>query len=383
MEHHVEKRRDRSSAAGNPAKLEKAGDKAVASFIDRRPAALQLQRLKQIMDRSSPSRDLVRPTSHPLHVAQGNSRGQAIQPYSGKATGRRGQPPAPGHSGVAQRVGKKGHIAIGAVIGTLVPIIGTIIGGYIGYRIWKSKQAAGVRSDISETEATAHEPKEKDRVPELERRSVSELKTVKKELPKARRSGKRAARKEEGPPRATDHPVELLAWIESVRAMIQGSRFADAYDQLTDPANGDSFGITVRANQRRRGDPEKLAESNLSKAGERTIDLYILDPSIPDNLEWLKNEGMAMRVLPMHLEEYMHQYQAMSNSFLSGNTEAFKAQSDLTDVGEELAIDAADFDEVDVMAKLIDWGFDVEEIGYVGRYDERSEYWGWWGDQAV
>ena len=383
MEHHVEKRPDRGSAAANPAKLERARGEALPSFVDRRPAALQLQRLKQVIDRGPASPDPARTTSHPPHAARDNSREQAIQPYSAPADGRRGQLPAPAHSAVVQLLGKKGHIAVGAAIGTLVPILGNIIGGYIGYRVWKSKQAAGVGAAVSATDATAHEPKEKDRVPELESRSVSELKAVREELPKALRSGKRAARREEGRPRVTDHPAELREWIEDVKNMIQGSRFTDAYDQLTDPANGESFGITVRANQRRRGDPEALAKSNLSRAGERTIDLYIVDPSIPENLEWLKDTRIAMRVLPMHLEEYMHQYQAMSNSFLSGNTEAFKAQSDLTDVGEQLTVDAADFDEVDVMAKLIDWGFDVEEIGYVERYDERGEYWSWWGDRAV
>ena len=98
---------------------------------------------------------------------------------------------------------------------------------------------------------------------------------------------------------------------------------------------------------------------------------------IPLDEAWLQDKTQAKNALLMHLEEYMHQYQARSNKFLSSETKAFKAQSPLKDIAETRAIDGADFDEIDVMAMIMDQGFDAKETGFVGRYDERKAFFDW------
>lgn len=288
--------------------------------------------------------------------------------------------------GVVQLLGKTGHIAIGAILGTVIPILGTILGGYIGYRIWKSKNSTAETKSSSDLEA----PTQDDLPEEFKGRSVQEMKSLQIQLSDVRSSGgsdevagsaknQRAGRADEDGQRPGDSETAplLLARILAIKEMIVGKQFQNAYAALVDANQARACGINLQI-AHGNGAPSKLAETNMSFAKSRIIKIYV-----PVNEAWLEDEELATLTLPMHLEEYMHQYQAMSNQFISANTSAFKSTGTTPDQSVTRGFDDGDYDEIDVMAALIDWGFDVQKIGYVERYEEREDYWQWWSKRTA
>lgn len=71
-----------------------------------------------------------------------------------------------------------------------------------------------------------------------------------------------------------------------------------------------------------------------------------------DKLAWdLMNRPLVTKWLYACLEEYMHLYQAKTNSFLSPLTGQYKALAD-----KDLPESYIEYDEVDIVAKLTEWG---------------------------
>ncbi|GAB3795066.1 hypothetical protein GCM10028819_10480 [Spirosoma humi] len=183
-------------------------------------------------------------------------------------------------------------------------------------------------------------------------------------------------RQEDGPLYTTaDQGQQLKDWIDEVGAMIVRGEFRNAYNELTNVVKANNFGITVKIIEG-SGNPLGLAQKNMSFASEGAITL-----KLSNDLTWLDNADSAKKILPMHLEEYMHQYQARTNSFLSPHTAAFKGTNIVPDISDTRGIEDGDYDEIDVMAKLHDMGLNVEEIKYVERYEERGEFWEWFKKQ--
>jgi hypothetical protein len=280
---------------------------------------------------------------------------------------------------VVQLVGKKGHVAIGAAAGTILPVIGTVIGGYIGYRIWKRKQnnAPQGRVDIAEQEV---------KIPELANRNDEELVEMKIAIEKAEKqqspelpvsTGARTAKKGSGALYDPERLKKMENWLIDVSGQILSKDYEGAYDQLIgEQMKKDWFGVHVTIGGRLGFAAETEAKRNKYEQGPNQIFLY--SPPV----EWFQEPEVAAKVLPMHLEEYMHAYQSKSNRFLSADTEAFKRTGLLPDPADTGEVKGANYDEIDVLAKLHNWGFNVEEIGYVQRYKERVAYWEWYLQQG-
>ena len=350
-------------------------------------------------------------------LLQARSPRRAVQPVrtGGSVLQAKGKEQAQGKdvvqaqvNGVVQLVGKKGHIAIGAALGTLIPlpIIGNIIGGYLGYKRWKDKQKNTSQSGVNLTGQTPgpgmSEPgigEDKMEVPveqsekannllkwgevvekeDKERLSMEEEKvpeeTEKEEVPEQPVDpGARVAKKRDGTLYNETTLALMKNWIIEVKDLILNGDYQEAYKQLTDVgANKVTFKMTIEITTG-DDDPEKMAKRNLYVRKIPKIQLHT-----PPDDKWLKDEQAAKRVLPMFLEEYMHAYQAKSNRFLSSNTSDYKRTGKLEGrEGIRKVNGQANYDEIDVMAKLEDRGFNVKDIGYDTRYKEREGYWEWY-----
>jgi hypothetical protein len=188
-------------------------------------------------------------------------------------------------------------------------------------------------------------------------------------------------------PLAESNPRALKGFIDGVKDLILGRRYKEAYQMLTDRGNAYKLGVDLLLDKQlvRLGDKssygvvvEKIAKSNMSFPDTRKIRLMTIVVMGSDDAKDISDyPELAEQILPMYLEEYMHQYQSQTGTFFSETTEVFKKTSGI----EIDPFDPPDFDEVDVMAKLHEWGFDVEKIDYVHRYQERAEYWKWLQEQ--
>lgn len=270
------------------------------------------------------------------------------------------QPAPAAHEAVVQRLGKTGHIVAGAAIGSFLPILGNIVGGYLGYRVWKSKQRG--RGAVARTDERA-EPRDIDVMPALRQRDVGELRSLERRVSVV--TDRRTAPQGEDPldPRRAE---VLLEWIEETRRLIQSGRYRDAYERLTQPEVAERAGAELKADFLIGSlDPVLAAQSNMFYPDSRRVKINKVFSE-----DWLDDGAVAEKALAMHLEEYMHLYQFLSGRFLARSTGEFKSTDPETGMGW-------DYDEIDVMAMLDEWGFDVEDLHYVERYDERKAFWRW------
>lgn len=306
-------------------------------------------------------------TSRPfqLHAGEGQHRGEAISPAGGVI-----------------QLGKKTHIAAGALIGTIIPVIGTIIGGYIGYRIYLRKQRQrAAAAEVDDLQSVGPPPV--DVTTPMERRSESELVEMEQKLEALSGRGVGVGRPGLEGTRPQPDPGELREFIETAKDLILSKQYKKAYEMLVDRRNAQGLGIDLRVSTQivpRRDEMnlpqiiDRVARANMSFANERRIKITTLLIIRDDGFEDISDyPELSEPILPMYLEEYMHQYQARTKGFFSESTGRFKAQSGMGEGG----IDAPDFDEVDVLAQFAEWGFDVEKIDYVKRYEEREAYWKW------
>lgn len=189
----------------------------------------------------------------------------------------------------------------------------------------------------------------------------------------------------ENMPRDPERAKMVLEWIGQVKDLILMGKYADAYNKLTNRTGAKKLGVGLNLKEGliikgpgKVVPPENFYHSNINQIELKITPTKIVPGEMPNFLpDWLNDETIAGIVLPTYLEEYMHYYQALTNTFWSENTEAFKQQSGLKDKSVDLKTGEADYDEVDILAKLADWGFDVEKIGYIERYPERVKYWDW------
>lgn len=95
---------------------------------------------------------------------------------------------------------------------------------------------------------------------------------------------------------------------------------------------------------------------------------------------WFQYPLLAKQILLMALEEFMHAYQDINNKFLSSTTSDFKDAPYENEVDDDEYEDytKSDYDEIDIAAALMDWGFDVEQLGVLNRHsDVRNPYKEW------
>jgi hypothetical protein len=101
-------------------------------------------------------------------------------------------------------------------------------------------------------------------------------------------------------------------------------------------------------------------------------DKVILHYVIPEDA-WLQYPNVARKVLYIYLEEYIHIYQSRSGKFISKNTENFILSN------PNFELQPSDlYDEMDIVAILLDWGINLQNIGMLERYESREKYWEWW-----
>lgn len=187
----------------------------------------------------------------------------------------------------------------------------------------------------------------------------------------------------------TARVVALKNWIETVAQHISRKEFNDAFAMLVNhqglaaPTAITHIDVKKEAVKGAATPAQavSIAESNMAFAEQDRIKICF-----PSDWKWIqsKDATTVQAALLMHLEEYMHIYQARSGEYLSSSTGRFK-ESDVAppDMAEDGIIRAQDYDydETDVMAQMIDWGFDPQEIEYVDRYEGRQEYWKWYQGQ--
>ena len=243
-----------------------------------------------------------------------------------------------------QRVGRGGHIAIGAAIGSIIPVIGTAIGGYIGHRIFNKKQRRPAR-------------------------------------------GQR-----EGEPQAGFDPLALQALQErifTIRDSIQNNDFQEAADALSDrrAATLATLGLHLDLSLWDR-DPatvvEEIADRNMYYPEGRRIAITMPATFRPALATfWTDDPARSRKILFMALEEFMHAYQDLSNSFSSPATGEYKSTNRAQQAAASAGAEGYDYDEIDVMAAYQDWGEDVQALGYVNRYAERKNFHQWRQDRQT
>jgi len=158
---------------------------------------------------------------------------------------------------------------------------------------------------------------------------------------------------------------KMKIWMESMKNMIQGGKYLDAYYILTAPGSAfqNEFNVTVKFKIQDLK-AEQCAKLNLYDQSNRTLNLVV-----SKNDDWLNDKKEAIYILPMYLEEYMHHYHSMTGEFLSPRTGEYK--------GSYESPEEAKWHEIDVMAQFHDWGFKEEDIGYADRYDDRKQFLNW------
>jgi hypothetical protein len=180
----------------------------------------------------------------------------------------------------------------------------------------------------------------------------------------------------------------LRQWIDKAAGFIKGGNFQAAYAHLANyqglakPTAIGSINIKhiPSSNEVTAEDAIEAAQGNMAFSEEDRILICF-----PSNWKWINDpDKKAVQAgLLMHLEEYMHIYQARSGEYMSSRTGMFK-ESDMAsddpaeaDAEKAIALSDFDYDETDVMAQMEAWGFDPEEIRYADRYEGREEYMEW------
>lgn len=94
------------------------------------------------------------------------------------------------------------------------------------------------------------------------------------------------------------------------------------------------------------------------------------DPIMPEN-----DESLAMKVLPVVLEEWIHMFQHMIGGLLSENTEAFAATPEVQE-NQTLPEGGGKWNmrEVDIYAIYRDLGWDTVLDAFRSRYTERQKF---------
>jgi len=175
----------------------------------------------------------------------------------------------------------------------------------------------------------------------------------------------------------TEHQrAAMHAFIIRAKNLIKEGQYQQAYELLTNEDEARNVGVTRLLINKAGRNPVARAKENKARPDQQQVSLFV--PAIPD---WFGDAGVARTALLMHLEEYMHMYQAGANSFLSQKTSAFKHTGQLADqasaVGISAVDDAANYDEIDILAQWFDWGFDVKNDAFLGYYDERGTFLEW------
>ena len=191
---------------------------------------------------------------------------------------------------------------------------------------------------------------------------------------------------------------QLEQWIEYVVQKIKEGKFEEARVQLIEkgealverqggrvkflktiiPRQKQKTGVSGREQflqSTKIGDLMESLKKNLYNPSQDIIKITALTQRQINNLENDTDKALA---LLMTLEEYIHYYQARSNKYLSPSTGLFDFTQNLTnDVNSPLNNAAVNYDEIDVYAKILDWGFDELKEEYSKAYGEREKYKEW------
>lgn len=208
------------------------------------------------------------------------------------------------------------------------------------------------------------------------------------------RTGDRVKEPADGAAYTVQQLEPLKIWIENVSALIKAGDYLTAYTMLIDKSMAARYQthLTLYGQEPLGFSPTKKGFfplvtplewakknqfiGNYSTKGEGIINIYFVRDAAK---RFANKEGDSEIVLLMALEEYMHMYQARANEFFSAHTKAFKATGQVADLAVTKTAGAGDYDEIDVFAQLIDWGFDVDKLKYVDAYKERQDFFTWYG----
>ncbi|MDT8998216.1 DUF4157 domain-containing protein [Paucibacter sp. APW11] len=242
-----------------------------------------------------------------------------------------------------QRVGRGGHIAIGAAFGSVIPVLGTALGAYIGNRIYNKKQRRPARGQRGGTAVGAAAP----------------------------------------------HLPAFQLFIQAVRTDIQAGNFQAAADAMSTRRTAllNNLGLHLDLSLL-AGPADKMvstiATKNMYFPGTQRIAITLPATKFPAlTTFWADDPARSRQVLFMALEEFMHAYQHLSDSFFSPDTSEYKSTDRAHNAAAQAGAAGYDYDEIDVMAAYQDWGEDVQALDYVNRYPERQHFQQWRQDRQT
>lgn len=253
-----------------------------------------------------------------------------------------------------QLASKWGSIRKGALIGSVVPVLGTAIGALIGYLWWKYKGNNAPPPGNQQGPQGAQQPQPLNIIADEEQAS----------------NGIRAR--------------PLWNFIQEVRAAIDGEDYRTAYILLTDAKRVETFNLTLTMRMQLFNPEDRpyYGENMFFIEQNRVHIASVVDPArdimaLENAAEVFSKENRKYwRPLVLgNLEEYIHAYQKASGGLVSKSTAAFRDTA-------STAKPNMNYDEIDILATFQEWGFNPEDSGFVNAHEEdRIPFWEWLTDQ--
>ena len=206
-------------------------------------------------------------------------------------------------------------------------------------------------------------------------KSVTQLNTIQLEttIPKLNLSQKKEFTPEE---------IEAYKkWLMNLYMLFSSSSYSDAFSKIESYKNPkiDIIKQDIEIHEPLSDVNEKIiffAKKNMFYSQNMRVDIAYPISSTGERFSWVgKYEHLAECILQAVLEEFSHVYQEISNSYLSASTEEYQ--------GGRRGTTKSDGDEIDILAFLMDRGFDVNRLGVIDRYSERKDYYRWRKEQEM
>ncbi|MBZ4423134.1 hypothetical protein [Myxococcus sp. RHSTA-1-4] len=183
------------------------------------------------------------------------------------------------------------------------------------------------------------------------------------------------------PAAQTERAQKLAERIFQAATAYKNGDYERAYTLLTAPKNGlvkiSSSLMMIKPGMSVEDVLDLARKKSFSSIEQHSITLldFMLPPdgSAPLGQPFYENQKLAKRLLPIMLEEWMHQFQNENQGFISPRTQRFA--DDAARAG--LDLDASTLREVDILATFHDWGFPVKKLGTVSQYLERGLFEAW------
>lgn len=173
-------------------------------------------------------------------------------------------------------------------------------------------------------------------------------------------------------------PEEIEAykrWLMNLYTLFSSSSYSDAFSRIESYENPK---ISIEKQDIEIHEPlsdvnEEIisfAKKNMFYSQNMKVVIAYPISSTGERFSWVGKYGhLAECILQAVLEEFSHVYQHISNNYLSTSTEEYQ--------GGKRGTTRSDGDEIDILAFLMDRGFDVNRLGVVDRYSDRRDYYRW------